>query len=165
MKCLISTRIDKCISILENSLANLGKGLLFLLMTMVFLNSTMRYVFNSPVTGVITFIEDYVLIGIVFLLLSNVEREQEHIKVDILVDRIPSLLRKPIYIISSISTLIIFTLVIRAFLTVAYTQWQSSAISGTWGYPVAPAQVLMAFGLFLLCIRIGYNIRREFSDG
>jgi TRAP-type C4-dicarboxylate transport system permease small subunit len=157
--------LSRYISRAENGLAIVGKGLLFLLMTLVFLNAVMRYVFNSPVTGVIQFIEDYVLIGMVFLLLSTVEHQQDHIKVDILADRIPTGVRKAIYIISSVATIVIFAYVIRAFVQVAYTQWQRNALSGTWEYPIAPARVLIAFGLFLLCIRIGYNIWRALSDG
>lgn len=157
--------INKYINRIESWLAIIGKALLFLLMTLIFMNAVMRYVFNSPVTGVIQLIEDYVLVGIVFLLLPIVEYEQEHIKVDILVDRIPSLTRKSIYVLSSVATVIIFGFVIEGYLLVAYTQWQSNAVSGYWGYPIAPARVLIAFGLTLLCLRIGHNVWRELSDG
>lgn len=156
---------DYYIRKVENLLTNVGKGLLFILMSMIFMNSVMRYVFNSPITGVIQFVEDYVLIGMVFLLLSSVENNRKHIKVDILVDRIPSLARKIIFIGSSILTIGIFILAIRAFLEVAQRQWQRNAIASTWGYPIAPSRMIIAFGLVLLCIRLAYNIRREYSDG
>lgn len=157
--------VNQYITRIENGLANVGKVLLFVLMMLIFMNAVMRYVFDSPVTGVIQLIEDYILIGIVFLLLSTVEYEQDHIKVDILVDRIPNLPRKAIYIISSIATIGIFAYSIRAYLQVSYSQWQSNALSGYWNYPIAPARVLIAFGLTLLCVRLGHNIWREFSDG
>jgi TRAP-type C4-dicarboxylate transport system permease small subunit len=139
---------------IENVLFLAAELLLFFLMILVFMNAIMRYLFNSPISGMITFIEDYVLVLMVFSAVSRVEANREQIKVDILVGYIPPAVRTPLLLASYVASIILFGFMIKAFLEIAYTQWVRNAIASTWGYPIAPARFLIAFGLLILIIRM-----------
>lgn len=121
------------------------------LMCLVAVDVILRYCFNSPFAWSYE-ITELLLVFIVFLGLLHVQTMKGHVKVDILVSRLPS---KPRYVVEIIVAIVSFILVFlmawQAFETVK-TQLVSKLSTGILLIPIYPFVVVAGCGLVLLCI-------------
>ena len=138
---------------------------LFFLMMLTVAHVTGRSFFNSPVTGTIE-ISTYALLLIVTLGWCSAALAQEHVKVDLVVNRLPK--RAQFIIINA--TLIL------SFIMLAFATWASGiAAMGDPRYtsilkiPDIPFKWVMTvgFGMFCICTLavIIENLRKRGKDG
>ena len=77
-------RVSLALARYEAVLLALGAVCLFAMMLLVFVDVTMRYLFNSPLGFSYDLISLYLMVGVFFFALSDTLRHDEHVRVDIL---------------------------------------------------------------------------------
>jgi TRAP-type C4-dicarboxylate transport system permease small subunit len=77
-------RVSLALARYEAMLLALGAVCLFSMMVLVFVDVTMRYLFNSPLGFSYDLISLYLMVGFFFFSLSDTLRHDEHVRVDIL---------------------------------------------------------------------------------
>lgn len=112
-----------------------------------------RYVFNTTIAGVYD-ITQLLLIWVVFLSLSFTEKEERHIRVEIILRRLSP--RRKIYFDIG-STVVGFSLCLVWGWQTAKLAWDSVMILEYWPgllrVPIYPSKVVMLIGILLLLIR------------
>lgn len=83
-----------------NGLAWLAGWLMMLALLMVCVDVVMRYFFNSPIGGVLQFSE-YVLLYIPFLAAAYVLKDDSHIKIDIVLNRLSPKVQAALNLVTS----------------------------------------------------------------
>ena len=95
------TRIGSFLDKVMSGLAWLAGWLMMLALLMVCLDVVLRYFFNSPIGGVLQFSE-YVLLYIPFLAAAYVLKDERHIKIDIILNRLSPKVQVAVNLITSI---------------------------------------------------------------
>ena len=121
----------------------------------------MRYVFNAPSIWV-NEVSCYILLAMTFLGLAYTHREKGHIKVDVIIKRLPKQAQDWMSVIHSIVFLIFIGVLF-------YLTWDVFSISiklGTtsrsiWDIPLAPWQAFIPLGLIIIGLLLICNIYTE----
>jgi TRAP-type C4-dicarboxylate transport system permease small subunit len=155
----------KIVNLITRYMAYGSAVALFFLMMLTVVHVVGRSFFNSPVTGAIE-ISAYVLLLVVALGWSSAALAQGHIKVDLVVNRLP---KRAQFIITNIT-------LILSFVVLALATWASGiAAMGNPRYtsvlkvPDIPFKWVMTvgFGMFCICtlVVIIENLRKRGKDG
>lgn len=133
----------------------------FAMMLLVIANAVSRFLFNAPVSGALE-ITETMLTVLIFLSLALTQHEDGHIKVVVLTQHLPKVLRKVVCL---------FALALGAVFFVWCTKagWEYAAKSlaigeQQWGavrYPLYPVKFMIFFGLGLLAIQFTLDFLRE----
>jgi TRAP-type C4-dicarboxylate transport system permease small subunit len=125
----------------------------FVMMVLVVVNVTGRYLFNAPVTGTLEITESLLVI-IILMALALTQFHDGHIRVTILTRRMPPALGR---------LAAIFALILGAafFAWCSYASWKFAYQSYTvneaeWGsitFPLYPIKFIVFFGIILLAIQ------------
>jgi C4-dicarboxylate transporter DctQ subunit len=94
------TRFGSFLDKVLNGLACLAGCLMMIALLMVCIDVVMRYFFNSPIGGVLQFSE-YVLLYIPFLAAAYVLKDDSHIKIDIVLNRLSPKLQATLNMVTS----------------------------------------------------------------
>ena len=137
-------------------------GLCALAMTIfVTLDVFLRYVFNAPTIWA-NEASSYLLLLMVFMGSAYALREKAHIRIDVVVTRLPRQVQDWLQVFSSI-TFLIFTGVLCYFTlsifldTVRFAETSRSL----WDIPLAPWQVWLPLGLAIISLLLILNIYNE----
>lgn len=127
---------------------------LIILMLLTTVDTLMRYLFSAPLTGVLEFSEEYLMIAMVFMPISYVFIAGGHIKVELLERYFSPKVKWTIEKFNILVGLVLFILITVASIPVVQeaieiSEHSSSAIE----YPMAPAYAMVTIGCFMLCIR------------
>ena len=128
-------------------------AIIFILMLLNFASVVTRYS-GVPISGV-TNIGEFMLVGLVFLSLAYVQRQKQNLVVEILISRLTGKLPRVFAIISVVLSLSICTLLV--WLTWEHAIASVSAgerITGAPYYPIYPAKIALAVGIFLLFLQL-----------
>src|SRR4030042_5380500 len=136
-----------------------------IIMCMMFITSIdviMRYVFNSPLVGGFE-LQEFLLIGVVFLSLAYVQSAKGHFSLDLLTTRLPLGAQATLVVLGHIICLVIFALItwqsgLRAW--IAWTTGQTR--EGLISFPLWPAKFMLPIGMGLLCLRFFSDIAADF---
>jgi len=137
------------------------------IMCMMFITSIdviMRYVFNSPLAGGFE-LQEFLLVGVVFLSLAYVQSVKGHFSLDLLTVRLPLGAQTTLLVLGHIICLVIFALItwqsgLRAW--IAWTTGQTR--EGLISFPLWPAKFMLPIGMGLLCLRFISDIATDFRD-
>lgn len=120
---------------------------LFLMMALTFADVIWRYFLNAPIAGATEYIS-FLLAIVLYAGLPVVTRQDSHIKVGVLVTRLPAILQKAENIISPAVTLGMTALVAYITFRQAEILRESGALTPYLDMPVSP--VVYAAGIFSL---------------
>jgi TRAP-type C4-dicarboxylate transport system permease small subunit len=117
-------------------------------------DATLRYVFSSGIPGSYH-LNEFLLVAIIALPLARCQIIQSHIRVDILIHRIPG---RAIHIIEFVSLVLAFIL----FALAAYTTGENAVIAfikgdferGIINYPLWPAKSFVPIGIGVFCLTL-----------
>lgn len=130
---------------------------IFMTMAVVVLNIIMRAVVKQPLLGTVEYVTilTSVTIG---LALANCAFHNGQIAIEFLVDKLPGKMQSLLDSLTNFTSLIFWS--ISAWYMVQYAQATalSGEVSATTGIPAYPLVYLLAFGLAVLCMVLGYRV-------
>ncbi len=117
---------------------------------------TGRYLFNSPIRGSYEIIENYIMIFLVYFGLAYAYREGAHIRLTTLVDRFPSKARTGVsYFVQAFSLLYILLLFVGSTRTNLINKFREILdISKNLTLPLWPSYAAISFGFLLMMLLI-----------
>ena len=121
----------------------------------------LRFFFNMPTIWVDE-LSNYTLLMMTFLGLAWALSERSHIRIDVVITRLPRIVQDWLRVINSVAFLIFASLLF-------YYTWEyfwRSLIRGTtsrtlWDVPLAPWQAFIPLGLFIIILLLILNIYNE----
>lgn len=142
----------------EGGLAHVSFGIILVMMFLTTIDVILRYVFNSPLPGVLE-LDIMLLVALVYLSLPYIQSIKGHIRLDILAERLPPVPQTALAILGHIICLVIFVIIawqggVRAHEGMLRGEFAQGLID----YPVWPARWTVAIGAGFLCLRFFSDI-------
>lgn len=133
--------------------------LMLLIMMIVVIDVTLRYLFNSPLIWAYDMISLYLMAGVFFLAISSTYAAHKHIGLDILVQRFSPKGRRYAEILTSVVSLPLFFLICVVGAERAYSNWTNGdAMAGLIAWPTWIAAALVPLGIGLLTLRMTFRL-------
>lgn len=118
-------------------------------------DASFRYLFDSPIMGAYDFTKDYLMVIAVFLSFSYVMKVNGHIKVDMLVERLPIGLVKLLNIIFLlIGALLMLVIGYQGLLTTEEAWVNNYTSTGIIPWPTWLSVIWVPIGSFLFVVRL-----------
>lgn len=147
--------IREFINKLDSLLSTVAAVTLFIMMAWVFLDVLFRTIFNSPIKGTTDIAGEYLMVILVYLSISYVQKNDGHVKVRLVLDKLGNVKRTFIVIFCNLigSLVFIFLGYFNFLEAIDYMDRGVRSIS-TLNYPLAPALWVIAIGTLLLALRL-----------
>lgn len=128
--------------------------LIVLMMVLVLIEVISRYVVHLPLRVADEF-SAYMLVTIVFIGAAYTWKEKGHVRIEVVVSRLPAKAAKWLRLITLIGATIFIPVVIKASYDLIAYSFQFGMRSGTWlRTPVGPIQIFIFIGLILLFAQV-----------
>ncbi|MBO0959925.1 TRAP transporter small permease [Neobacillus sp. MM2021_6] len=151
--------MSKVFKKVDHILAYISSFALFSMMLLIFINAISRFLFNKPVTGVIEFTGEYLMVMVVYLAMSFTQKNEGHVKVEILQKRLSARLTFLLDILVKILSASIFAiLTYTSYLLFIRHLNQDIRFVSSLAYPLTPAVFMICFGSFVMSIRLFISI-------
>jgi TRAP-type C4-dicarboxylate transport system permease small subunit len=147
--------LDRVTDVLARLLMGIAIVALFLMMAQMVVDVAMRNFFRRPIEGSLEIVSVYHMVAVVFLPLALVERRHEHITVDLLVERLPLVLRRILMVIGYVVCAIFFALLTYQTAKDAWAAYEIGEILMSSIYiTVWPAKFLLPIGFFVMLLQV-----------
>jgi len=150
--------VDRVVRAVTNASNAVGVSLLLAMMFLLTADVTLRYAVNRPIAGSLELTE-FMMAAVVFLGLAYAQAQRAHVRVDLIVTRLP---RRPQAALDSITLLL-------SILLYAFIAWkgyeravellQKGLVSDLLRIPHFPFRILVAIGAALLCLELVLTLR------
>lgn len=148
---LLNRWLDK----VDYFLMYISAGTIFLMMLWVFVDVLMRYFFNSPIPGTMEITGEYLLPIIAFLGISYTQKHNGHVNVDLLYGKFSKGTKRIVGLFTNLVALLLFIILgINNFQEGLKYFARNVKSVGLLDYPLAPALMIISFGILILCIRL-----------
>ncbi|MBN2059544.1 MAG: TRAP transporter small permease [Deltaproteobacteria bacterium] len=122
-----------------------------------------RYFLNRPITGARE-ISSILVVGIVVLSWAYVQSKKGHLTIDFVVFQLPHIAQVAAELIVLLISLAVFGTIAWQSGNIAIRCWEIGYLVPTVQIPLAPFQLLVTFGAFILCLEYIYEIICLFYD-
>jgi len=152
-------KLVSSISSVEKLFNNIiGSILLMGMMFLIVCDVAGGYLFNKPIQGKLE-VTEFIMAALVFLTLSYTQAIKAHIKVDLLVERVPDRARLILELVAYLLGLMLFVFILWEGVMSAKEAWEVSEVTeGVIPFPTFPAKLTIPIGSFLLCLRFIVDI-------
>lgn len=145
-------------TLLENGLVIVGGICLFLLMAAVVSDTGGRYFFDAPISGVYEISELYLMISIVFLGLAQTQRRQGHVRVSLLLDRLPVRISRLLEFSFLVAAAIVFSCITyvaarNGWTNITLSRWTTGVVA----IPTGPSWLIVAIGAGTFSLRLVFD--------
>ena len=145
----------------DRALCIASAAIILFMMLLTTVDVVLRYAFNSPLPGVYE-LQEFMLVGVVFLALAYIQSSNGHIYVDLLTNRLSERGQAVTKIFSHAVSLLIFGLItwqggLRAWTALITGQSREGLIS----YPLWPAKWVLTIGGGFFCLRLAMDIAMD----
>lgn len=149
---------ERLLKILENVLLAFGGICLFLLMIAVVADSGGRYFFNAPISGVYEISEFYLMISIVFLGLAHTQRQKGHVRVRLLLERLPYRFRIALDVFFYLAAAVVFALITyvtarNGWNNIVNARWTTGVVQ----IPTGPSWLIVSAGSGVFTVRLIFD--------
>ncbi|OFZ89318.1 MAG: hypothetical protein A2V78_07365 [Betaproteobacteria bacterium RBG_16_64_18] len=148
--------LDRC----ETVLLYIAVFATFVMMCLTTADAAGRYLFNRPITGAYEVTEQYLMVAMVFLGFSYAYRGGAYIRVTLLVDHVPRVVRIFFDFLAQVFSIAYGILLVVAtaqqYLRVAGDRMTLSTVD----IPVAPAYLMVPVGLFFMSVLMLLDLPR-----
>jgi TRAP-type transport system small permease protein len=156
-----SSLLGSAISHIEKFCFSLSLFSTVAMMLLISIDAVVRYFLNHPITGTYEITEEYLMVALVFLALSNTYTHGGHVRVTLFLRFIPSSVKLPVNILFALLGTAFFALLTYGGWNIFIRAVHEREFSdGLLQYPLAPAYFLIPLGSGLLCIRLIQDIVR-----
>lgn len=140
---------------IETAFDWLAAAAMFMIMTVVFCDTILRYAFNSPLSWAYDLISLYLVAGVFFFSLAGTYTAGAHVNVDILQNKMPPRVIDMTEVVTAMVGLVVFVLIAETGARRAVNAFVSDdVLSGAIGWPTWPALALVPLGCGLLALRL-----------
>ena len=152
-------RADRFIGRLESVGTALASLALFAIMLIVFFDVGRRYIFNSPLGWSYDLISLYLMVAVFFLSLSATQRDNHHVRVDILLRSAPPRLRHVLMLAGYLLTVVVMAGIFYQNLVKFWTSYQANdAVGLVIAWPTWISVVMVPIGVGLLILRLLFEV-------
>ena len=140
---------------LDKVLSTISAITLFIMMMWNFIDVLLRSLFNSPLQGTLEITGEYLMVILVYLMISNTHKFQGHVTVDVIQKKMSERIRNIAKIITNLISAIFFaTICVLNFQEgIDYLNQNITSI-GILNYPLAPALFIISLGLAMITLRL-----------
>jgi TRAP-type C4-dicarboxylate transport system permease small subunit len=128
-----------------------GAGGMLALMFLISADVCLRYLFNSPIVSSNELVM-FLMAVVVFSALSYTETVDGHVRIDLVISRLPQRAQSALRVITSILSLALFALIAQQNIVRAKALQIEGLRSPILHLPVYPFYLFAAFGCALLCV-------------
>lgn len=146
----------RSVSLFSNNLASI---FLFLLVMLVSAHVIGRYFFVLPVPGAVELIQ-YLMVCVGSLGFAYCAAQQEHVRVELFVERLPQGGRQFINFISLLLSFGIVALITWQSIMHAIDIWHSGSVSGVLKIPRFPFSIILSFSYVLFALELVIQLFR-----
>lgn len=140
---------------LDKILSTISAITLFIMMLWIFVDVTLRSLFNSPIQGTIEITGEYLMVILVYLMLSNTHKVEGHVSVDSIQKKLSGRVKNIVkFITNLISAVFFLTIGILNFQEGLEYLDQNIQSVGVLEYPLAPALFIISVGLIMITLRL-----------
>ena len=148
---------------LENAFATLAHWALFVLLALVIVQVFTRYVLNDPFGEVVTITETYLMPAIVFFTIAALQRDDGHIRVDLLYLKVGGRTRQLADLLIHVLSAAFWVVVLYASASETLFAWRMGyEVSKNFPVPVASAIGIVPVGATLILVRLLLQIGASF---
>ncbi len=140
---------------LDRVLSAISAITLFIMMMWIFVDVTFRSLFNSPIQGTIEITGEYLMVILVYFMISNTQKVQGHVSVDLLQKKMSGRVKNIAKIMTNLVSAVFFSLicVFNFQQGLEYLDRNITSI-GILEYPLAPALFIISLGLAMITLRL-----------
>ena len=139
---------------IEQVMAKIGGGLVFLLMLIVVTDITRRYFLNKPFDWSLDLISLYLMAALFYLPLSATYQDNSHIAVDILQPYLPPRVRRRFQTVIGVLSCGLFSAISWGFIGRTLEDWDSGAAqAGDYAWPSWASDIIVPIGAGVLALR------------
>ena len=161
----IGRRAGQLFDAAENMISfYLNGAIIFSVMCMISIEILSRYFFNFSFMGVVDIVELTMLV-LAFASLSGVQRDDNHIKVDLIEKKLNGrIIGLVLHLFNRLLTLLVSVVLFYVAIRAALEAYQDNILTWMVFLPKWPAVLFIPIGWFLLCIRVGIQIKHSLVD-
>ncbi|MEN2979534.1 TRAP transporter small permease subunit [Tistrella bauzanensis] len=162
--------LDRLIGRLEAVFEYVAVALLAVMMLLIAMDAGGRYLFASPVFGTHEFVETYLMVGVVFLGIAQLQAKRGHVAVEFVSRHFPAGIRRLLEALFLALTLFAVSLIAWMAVEQIWTNIVRDRVIATpfpftqVPMPVYPSWVLLAAGVMLLWLRMALQLLRCLLD-
>jgi len=155
--------LDKVLKPVTKVVNGIGTGILLLMVLLEGVNVILRYFVRRPMPGTVE-LEELMLVVLVFLGVAYTAVQKRHVKVDLVLSRLPHSVRAVIDSITTLLSLVLCFLLVWRVIVYALAGWERGAASSILRVPFFPFTFLVAFGSALLGIALLVELLRSLAE-
>ena len=150
--------MEKIITAINRGLAECSGYFLMAVMLMVSADVTLRNL-GHPVFGIMA-TATFLVVASVYFGLGNCERSGQHVRIAVLLDRLPSPLRRGLKAIGCLATLIVMAVATYACALSALDSFETNeaVMANTTPLYVWPVKAVMVLGMATYCLQVVFSI-------
>jgi len=162
-------RLQRLVDSIEYAFLLLGVVSLFLMMVLITVNSVLRYLIQSPITGMYESVELYFMMAVFYFAIPYVESQGANIEADIISRRFSPGTKRRIELFYFPVTFLVLSWVTFLVYERTLSFWQRrTATTGVVELPIYLSWAIVLTGLILLLIRIllliVLRVSEEYTD-
>ncbi|GGJ73525.1 TRAP transporter small permease [Virgibacillus salexigens] len=140
---------------IERIFVILSQTALVIMMILIAADAASRYVFGQSIIGIYEFTERYLMIAVIFLSMSYVAKLDGHIKLDVLIDRLPASVTEIFNtLFQLLGAAFIFAIGYQG-MVMTYEAWSNQVVStGLIAWPVWLSYIWVPVGAYLFTCRL-----------
>ena len=140
---------------LDKVLSTIAAITLFVMMMWIFIDVVFRNLFNSPLQGTLEITGEYLMVILVYLMISNTHKFQGHVTVDVIQKKMSERIKNIAKIITNLISAGFFaTICVLNFKEGIDFLNQNINSIGILNYPLAPALFIISLGLAMITLRL-----------
>ena len=151
--------LGRWLSRLTDAMTILGGLAIALMMLHVTADVAGRFIFGTPIPGTITVVSHYYMIVAAFVPLAFAAQKNAHISVEVVTDRLPSVIKRHLEGWTLLLSAAVFALVAVRSWEVALSKYgiDASVVQGNTSIPVWPSYFVLPVGLGLMTVVLVYQ--------
>jgi|SRR5699024_8303370 len=139
-----------------NYFAMLGLVIMMLVITADVIS---KYVFNSSIAWAYNLTESFLMVVVIFLGIAYTHYQEDHIRFELIIEKVPNFLNTIINIISHLLMLLLFTLIgYQGYLETVYNWTNNISTGGVLSLPLYLSVMWIPVGSLLIIIISGIKV-------
>jgi tripartite ATP-independent transporter DctM subunit len=159
----IADYMDKLINPVINFVNKIGTVILLFMVLLIGVNVPLRYFIRKPVKGSVE-LEEFLLVIMVFFGIAYTALKKRHIKVDMVLNRLPQSLQPVVSSFTSVISIGLCAVMTWRIVVNAQIRWANEAKSIILNLPIFPFIFIAAFGSILLGLVMFAELLRSLAE-